>query len=54
MGLYLLRLWYCPSPMGATLLPNSRIVLLDAGHFVWEEARAQYAAAVLESLGRKD
>ena len=25
-------------------LPNSRVVLVDAGHFVWEEAPAEYAA----------
>jgi pimeloyl-ACP methyl ester carboxylesterase len=31
-------------------LPNSRLVVIDAGHFVWEEAPAEYAAAVLESI----
>jgi len=31
-------------------LPNSRVVLIDAGHFVWEEAPTEYAAAVLESI----
>jgi pimeloyl-ACP methyl ester carboxylesterase len=31
-------------------LPNSQVVLIDAGHFVWEEAPAEYAAAVLESI----
>jgi pimeloyl-ACP methyl ester carboxylesterase len=31
-------------------LPNSRVVLIDAGHFVWEEAPAAYAAAILESI----
>ena len=25
-------------------LPNSRIVIIDAGHFVWEEAPAEYAS----------
>ena len=25
-------------------LPNSRLVIIDAGHFVWEEAPAEYAA----------
>jgi pimeloyl-ACP methyl ester carboxylesterase len=35
-------------------LPNSRVVLLDAGHFVWEESPAEYAAAILESIDRKD
>jgi len=31
-------------------LPNSRVVLIDAGHFVWEEAPAEYASAVLDSV----
>ncbi len=31
-------------------LPNSRLVLIDAGHFVWEEAPAEYASTVLESI----
>jgi pimeloyl-ACP methyl ester carboxylesterase len=31
-------------------LPNSSVVLIDAGHFVWEEAPTEYAAAVLESI----
>jgi pimeloyl-ACP methyl ester carboxylesterase len=31
-------------------LPNSRLVIIDAGHFVWEEAPAEYAAAILDSL----
>jgi pimeloyl-ACP methyl ester carboxylesterase len=31
-------------------LPVSRLVTLDAGHFVWEEAPAEYAAAVLDSV----
>jgi pimeloyl-ACP methyl ester carboxylesterase len=35
-------------------LPNSRVVLLDRGHFVWEEAPAEYAAAILDPLNRKD
>ena len=33
-------------------LPDSRLVILDAGHFVWEEEPAQYAAAVLGSVKR--
>ena len=33
-------------------LPNSRIVLIDAGHFVWEEAPAEYASAILDSITR--
>ncbi|MGB0091922.1 MAG: alpha/beta hydrolase [Solirubrobacteraceae bacterium] len=32
-------------------LPNSRVVLIDGGHFIWEEAPAEYAATILESIG---
>jgi pimeloyl-ACP methyl ester carboxylesterase len=32
-------------------LPNSRVALIDAGHFVWEEAPAEYAAIVLNAIG---
>ena len=31
-------------------LPSSRLVIIDAGHFVWEEQPAEYAAAVLDSI----
>src|SRR5262249_13485999 len=31
-------------------LPSSRIVIIDAGHFVWEEAPAEYAAAILDAI----
>ena len=31
-------------------LPSSRLVIIDAGHFVWEEEPVQYAAAVLDSI----
>jgi pimeloyl-ACP methyl ester carboxylesterase len=31
-------------------LPNSRVVLIDAGHFVWEEAPMEYASIVLDSI----
>jgi pimeloyl-ACP methyl ester carboxylesterase len=31
-------------------LPNSRVVLIDAGHFVWEEAPTQYASIVLDAI----
>ena len=31
-------------------LPDSRTVIIDAGHFIWEEEPAQYAAAILESI----
>jgi pimeloyl-ACP methyl ester carboxylesterase len=34
-------------------LPNSRVVLLDAGHFVWEEAPTEYAATILRSITGK-
>ena len=29
-------------------LPNSRLAIIDAGHFVWEEEPAKYASAVLD------
>ena len=31
-------------------LPASRLVIIDAGHFVWEEEPAKYASAVLDSI----
>jgi pimeloyl-ACP methyl ester carboxylesterase len=31
-------------------LPNSRLRIIDAGHFVWEEAPAEYASIILESM----
>jgi pimeloyl-ACP methyl ester carboxylesterase len=31
-------------------LPASRVVLIDAGHFVWEEAPAEYASIILDSI----
>ena len=31
-------------------LPNSRLRIIDAGHFVWEEAPAEYASTVLDSI----
>ena len=31
-------------------LPNSRVVLIDAGHFVWEEAPAEYASIIVDSI----
>jgi pimeloyl-ACP methyl ester carboxylesterase len=34
-------------------LPDSRVALIDAGHVVWEEAPATYAAIVLEALERR-
>ena len=31
-------------------LPNSRLALVDTGHFAWEEAPAEYAAIILASI----
>jgi pimeloyl-ACP methyl ester carboxylesterase len=31
-------------------LPNSRLAIIDAGHFVWEEAPVEYAAIVLDAI----
>jgi pimeloyl-ACP methyl ester carboxylesterase len=31
-------------------LPNSRLRIIDAGHFVWEEAPAEYASIIIESI----
>src|SRR5262245_59025353 len=33
-------------------LPDSRVVVIDAGHFVWEEAPTEYASAVLDAIER--
>jgi pimeloyl-ACP methyl ester carboxylesterase len=33
-------------------LPLSRVELIDANHFVWEEAPTEYAAIVLDSIKR--
>jgi pimeloyl-ACP methyl ester carboxylesterase len=33
-------------------LPNSRVVVIEGGHFIWEEAPAEYAAAILEAISR--
>jgi pimeloyl-ACP methyl ester carboxylesterase len=35
-------------------LPNSRVSIIDAGHFVWEEAPAEYASIVIESIRGRD
>jgi pimeloyl-ACP methyl ester carboxylesterase len=32
-------------------LPNSRLEIIDAGHFVWEEAPTEYSSAILQSIG---
>ena len=31
-------------------LPNSRLIVIDAGHFVWEEAPAAVSPAILDSI----
>jgi pimeloyl-ACP methyl ester carboxylesterase len=31
-------------------LPTSRLVIINAGHFAWEEAPAKYASTVLDSI----
>jgi pimeloyl-ACP methyl ester carboxylesterase len=31
-------------------LPNSRLAIIDAGHFVWEEAPAEYASIILDTI----
>lgn len=33
-------------------LPASRVVIIEAGHFVWEEAPAEYAAAIIDAITR--
>ena len=32
--------------------PNSRLAIIDAGHFVWEEAPEEYASIIFESISR--
>lgn len=32
-------------------LPHSRIAIIEGGHFIWEEAPAEYAAIVLDAIG---
>ena len=33
-------------------LPDSHVAIIDGGHFIWEEAPAEYAAIVLDSILR--
>jgi pimeloyl-ACP methyl ester carboxylesterase len=33
-------------------LPTSRVAVVDAGHFIWEEAPAEYASIILDSIRR--
>ena len=35
-------------------LPNSRLRIIDAGHFVWEEAPTEYASIILDSIAGGD
>jgi pimeloyl-ACP methyl ester carboxylesterase len=35
-------------------LPASRLVIIDAGHFVWEEAPTEYASSVVEAITARD
>ena len=35
-------------------LPSSRLVIVDSGHFVWEEAPTEYALTVLDSITGTD
>jgi pimeloyl-ACP methyl ester carboxylesterase len=32
-------------------LPNSHMAVIDGGHFIWEEAPAEYAAIVIDAIG---
>ncbi len=34
-------------------LPESRLALIDAGHFVWEEAPEEYASIILDAISSK-
>jgi pimeloyl-ACP methyl ester carboxylesterase len=31
-------------------LPNSRVVVIDGGHFIWEDAPAEYASTILDAI----
>ena len=33
-------------------LPNSRLAVIDAGHFVWEERPDEYAATIIDAISR--
>ena len=34
-------------------LPTSRVVIIDAGHFVWEEEPAEYASTIVAAITGK-
>ncbi len=35
-------------------LPNSRVVIIDGGHFIWEEAPTEYASSVLKAITERE
>ena len=35
-------------------LPNSRLAIIDTGHFAWEEAPAQYASLIIDAITSAD
>jgi len=37
---------------GDERLPSSRLAIIDAGHFVWEEAPTEYVSIVLDATAR--
>jgi pimeloyl-ACP methyl ester carboxylesterase len=34
-------------------LPSSRLAIIDAGHFIWEEAPAEYASIVVDAITQR-
>ena len=35
-------------------LPNSQVVIIDGGHFIWEEAPTEYASSIVEAITGRD
>jgi pimeloyl-ACP methyl ester carboxylesterase len=35
-------------------LPNSRVAIIDGGHFIWEEAPTEYASSILKAITERD
>jgi pimeloyl-ACP methyl ester carboxylesterase len=35
-------------------LPTSRVVIIDGGHFIWEEAPEEYASIVIDTITGTD
>ena len=31
-------------------IPNNRLVILETGHFAWEESPAEYATTILDAI----